>query len=114
MKEIMKDTSKLSLTIWMFLTEKNKTPLAIIWEGMVQSAAFMFKNHPRDTLATRIPIAGTYQKSEVGIWSAIGNLLKNAFLSALVPKVDETVTINKVRADTAVENAPVHPLKPLK
>jgi hypothetical protein len=103
-----------NLDVFKWQKEKNKTPLQVIWDGIVESAAVAFKNHPNDTLATKIPISGTYQKSEVGIWSAIGNLLRNAFIHALVPKVDETVTINKVEADTASQNAPAHPVKPPK
>jgi len=102
------------LDVFNWQKEKSKGPLHIMWEGVVESAAVVLKNHPKDTLATRIAISGTYQKSSVGIWSAVGNLLKNAFIHALVPKIDETVTINKVQADTASENAPVHPVKPAK
>ncbi len=84
----------------------------MVWDGVVESAAVAFKNHPNDTLATKIPISGTYQKSEVGILSAIGNLLKNAFIHALVPKVDETMTVNKVQADTGSQSTPAPPVKP--
>lgn len=102
------------LDVFKWQKEKKKTLLQIVWDGVVESATVALKNHPKDTLATKIPISGTYQKNEVGVWSAIGNLLKNAFIHALVPQMDEPVTINKVQADTAAAEAPVHPLKPPK
>jgi Domain of Unknown Function (DUF748) len=103
-----------NLDVFKWQKEKNKTPLQVVWDGVVESAAVAFKNHPNDTLATKIPISGTYQKSEVGILSAIGNLLKNAFIQALVPKVDETMTVNKVQADTGSQSTPAPPVKPPK
>jgi Domain of Unknown Function (DUF748) len=102
-----------NLDVFKWQKEKTKTTLQIIWDGLVESATVALKNHPQDTLATKIPISGTYQKNDVGIWSAIGNLLRNAFIHALVPKVDETVTINKVQADTAAKT-PAQPVKPPK
>ena len=102
------------LDVFKWQKEKNKTALQVVWDAVVESASVVLKNHPKDSIATKIPISGTYKKGEVGVWSAIGNLLQNAFIHALVPRVDETVTINKVQADTASQNAPVHPIKPIK
>ncbi len=41
-------------------------------------------------------ISGTYTNSSVGIWTATGTLLQNAFIHALVPKLDQQVTVEQV------------------
>ena len=54
------------------------------------------KNQNKDSLATRIPISGSYNNSKVGTWAAVATLIRNAFVRALVPKVDEKVTVKTV------------------
>jgi hypothetical protein len=80
--------------------DKKKKPLQIVWQAVVQAVTVVLKNHPRDSIATKIPISGTYQKSEVGIWTAVATLLQNAFIHALVPKVDQKVTVNQVSTNS--------------
>ncbi|HVY70937.1 MAG TPA: DUF748 domain-containing protein [Verrucomicrobiae bacterium] len=84
------------LDVFEWQKEKKKNPFLIAWEAIVGTLAAAFKNHDRDSLATRVPISGTYNKSEVGTWTAIGNLLRNAFVQALLPRLDEHVTVGQV------------------
>lgn len=84
------------LDVFDWQKEKEKNPFEIAWEAMVGAVAATFKNHHTDTLATKIPISGSYGKSKVSIWVAVGNLLRNGFIKALVPKVDEKVTVDTV------------------
>jgi hypothetical protein len=95
--------------------EKEKNPFQIAWEAMVGTVATALKNHRNDTLATKIPISGSYGKSKVSIWIALGNLLQNGFIKALTPKVDEHVTVGQVEKKAqaeAEEKAPAHPASP--
>ena len=68
----------------------------ILWEAVIGTVAQIFKNQPKDQLATKIPIEGKFDNPERGLWTAITYLLRNAFVSALTPSIDNTVTIEKV------------------
>lgn len=82
-----------NLSVFNWEKDKHKDVFGVVWEGIVSLIGTVFRNHSHDTVATKIPISGTYGKNEVGIWSAAMNLLRNAFIEALVPKVDEKVTV---------------------
>jgi hypothetical protein len=84
------------LKVFSWSKEKDKDVLQIFWQAVVGTVATVFKNQPKDTLAARIPISGSYAGSKVGIWSAVGTLLKNAFIQALAPTIDEKITVKQV------------------
>jgi hypothetical protein len=86
--------------------ERKKNVLQIFWEAIVGGVATILKNHPQDQLATKIPIAGSYNNSKVGVWTAVANLLENAFIRALVPKLDQRVTVGEVPVKTKEEKIP--------
>jgi len=54
------------------------------------------KNQPNDQLATKVPISGVYTNSNVDVATTIGELLRNAFIRALLPKYDKEVTTGEV------------------
>lgn len=83
------------LDVFEWKKERTKNVLQIFWDAVVGTAADILKNQPKDSLATRVPISGTYKNSSVGVWSAMGSLLQNAFIHALVPKIDEHATLQK-------------------
>ncbi len=51
-----------------------------IWEGLVRFFAFVFKNHSRDQVATRIPFSGEFGQPEFGAWESFINVLQHAFV----------------------------------
>lgn len=73
--------------------ERGKDALEAFWDAIVGAVTSVFKNPIKDSLATRIPISGSYHDTKIGIMPALGTLLRNAFIRALVPKVDEHVTL---------------------
>jgi hypothetical protein len=85
-----------NLDVFAWEKERKKNILEVFWQAIVGTAAAVFKNHSKDRLATKFPISGTYTNSSVGVLSAIGNLLQNAFIRALVPKLDQQVTVEQV------------------
>lgn len=87
------------LDVFAWKKERQKNILAIFWQAIVGTTATVFKNHPNDQLATKIPVSGTFEKSDVGVWRAITTLLRNAFIRALVPKLDEKVTLEWVEEE---------------
>lgn len=77
-----------------FELEQDATgPLNLLWEALVAGAVKIFKNHPNDQVATRIPVEGTFEKTDVAIWTTVLNVLRNAFIEAFEARVDESVNL---------------------
>lgn len=76
---------------------KAKTnPLKTIYKGAVQVVANILENPEQHTVATKIPLKGKIDNPDTNIWSTIGNLLRHAFIQALLPQVDHTVKITDI------------------
>jgi hypothetical protein len=85
-----------NLDVFQWEKERKKNILAIFWQAVVGGVATVLENHPKDQLASKVPISGSYTNSSVGIWTATGTLLENAFIHALVPKLDQQMTVEQV------------------
>lgn len=59
-----------------------------VWEWFVATFAAIFKNHPRDEVATKIPFSGETKNLDVHLWQTIKNLLHHAFVHPLQKKLD--------------------------
>jgi hypothetical protein len=68
----------------------------ILWETLIASAAEIFQNQKKDQLATKVPLNGTFEKVDLNVWRAVSYVLRNAFLNALKPSVDNSISINKL------------------
>jgi len=84
------------LDVFEWKKERQKNILKIFWEAIVGTVSTVFRNQSEDQLAAKIPIAGVYSNSEVGVMSAIGTLLRNAFIRALLPQYDQKITTGEV------------------
>jgi len=49
----------------------------------------IFENHGNDTVAVDVPIAGSFERPEVGTWAVVVSALKNAFVEALEHGLDD-------------------------
>lgn len=67
-----------------------------VWQGVVDVASEVLEDQSRDQAATRIPFSGQLDSPDVDVWSALGSLLKNAFIEALRRGLEGTVDIEKV------------------
>ncbi len=65
-----------------------KNPLQLAWEATAQGITSLFKNHEKDQFATKIPISGRIDDKSVGAFSAIINVLHNAFVKAYTPNLE--------------------------
>jgi hypothetical protein len=70
-----------------------------IWEGLVGGAAKILENRKRDQVATKVPIEGDFKRSETNITEAIWELLRNAFIQALMPAIDHEINLRSVAAE---------------
>ena len=73
--------------------EDARNPLNLIWQAIVAGAVQIFKNHPEDQLATRIPVSGTFENTQVDVWTTILNILRNAFVEAFSTQIDESIQL---------------------
>ena len=74
-----------------------------VWEGIVGLGGLILKNPGKDQLATKIPIEGDMQGTAVSTWYSIIQLLRNAFVQALYPAIDNEIslaTLNKGLEDS--------------
>ncbi len=69
----------------------------ILWETLVASAAEILQNQKKEQLATKINMNGTFDKVHLNTWRAISYVLRNAFLHALKPSVDNSISINNLK-----------------
>jgi Domain of Unknown Function (DUF748) len=77
--------------------EKDKEkPLKIAYEAVVEAVAWVFKNHNKDQLATRVEFEGNIKKPNIDIWSLIVEVLKNAFIQALYPSIENSINLNSL------------------
>lgn len=95
------------LDVFEWKKERGKNALAVFWQAIVGAVSTVFKNHPEDRLATRIPFAGSYSGTKVGVGPAIVTLLRNAFFRALVPKLDEQTKVEEIEIKEGVAEPPV-------
>ncbi len=102
-KPIIKD---LKVVNW----EKDKDkPLKIAWEAVVGSVAWVFKNHGKDQLATKIEFEGSLKSPNINIFEIIGQVFYNAFIQALKPSLENSVNINSVDVKTDKPEEKKHP-----
>ena len=69
----------------------------ILWETLVASAAEILQNQSKEQLATKVQFGGTFDKVNLNKWRAISYVLRNAFLHALRPTMDNSISINNLQ-----------------
>ncbi|MEI9806980.1 MAG: hypothetical protein WDO16_03345 [Bacteroidota bacterium] len=56
----------------------------------------MLTNHKKDQLATKAEFEGSLDNPDISIWVIIGQLLRNAFIQALYPSLENSINLNSV------------------
>jgi hypothetical protein len=75
------------------LSNDAKNPINLIWQSLVAGAVQLFKNHPKDQVATKIPVSGTFEKTDVEVWTTVVNVLRNAFVQAFRARLDKSIDL---------------------
>jgi Domain of Unknown Function (DUF748) len=61
----------------------------LFWQALVGATTAVFKNHARDQFGTLIPFSGdTSGATTADILAAVGNVLRNAFVRAYLPRLE--------------------------
>jgi hypothetical protein len=63
-------------------------PLQFFWQAILGVTTEVFKNHPRDQFGTSIPFTDDMTAPKTDILVTIGNVLRNAFVRAYLPRLD--------------------------
>lgn len=67
-----------------------------LYESLVGSVGVVLKNSEEEQVATKIPFKGDYEDTTVETWYALLQVLRNAFVQALYPTIDNEIFILSV------------------
>ncbi|MFC3200010.1 DUF748 domain-containing protein [Parapedobacter deserti] len=76
------------------LEDRNDSFFQRAKEAVVDLVGSILENPEEEQVATRIPIEGSFGQTDVLVWEAIWQILKNAFIEALMPSIDHAIDIN--------------------
>jgi hypothetical protein len=74
--------------------DKNDKFLQKAKETVIDAAASILKNRKKDQIASKINVEGSFKNSSTDIMGAVWEVLKNAFIEALLPSVDNEINID--------------------
>jgi hypothetical protein len=97
-KPIIKDMKVVS---W---KEDKDQPLKFIWESLIELVGWVLNNKDKDQIATKASFEGSIKNPDVDVWSTIGQLLRNAFIQALYPSLENSISLNSVEKKEAKKN----------
>jgi len=84
--------------------EDKDQPLKFIWESLIELVGWVLNNKEKDQIATKASFEGSIKNPDVDIWSTIGQLLRNAFIQALYPSLENSISLNSVEKKEAKKN----------
>jgi hypothetical protein len=73
------------------------TALDKLWEAVVSGATNLLKNGNTEKVATKLPIEGRFENPRSDLWTAVAYVLRNAFVAALRPSIDNEINIENVK-----------------
>ncbi|CAN5249387.1 DUF748 domain-containing protein [soil metagenome] len=77
--------------------------LRVAWEGIVGLTIKILQNQKEDQFATQIPFSGDLSNPKINILRTITNLLRNAFVHALTPSLEGTLSFGELGGKTEGE-----------
>jgi len=63
-------------------------PFQALWQALVGATTAVLKNQPRDQFGTLIPFSGDTSGTTPDLLATIGNVLRNAFVRAYLPRLE--------------------------
>lgn len=76
------------------LSDDSKSLLHKAWEAIVDVTASVLENPEDEDVGTRIPIRGEIEEPEAGIWRAVINALRHAFVGSFSQSLEHSVSLN--------------------
>lgn len=87
--------------------------LQLFWEALLGALTTAFKNWPRDQFGTVIPFSGDATGTTTDILATAGNILRNAFIRAFLPRLEDGDVINGLRFHPPEIADPLSPIETL-
>lgn len=84
--------------------DKNDGIFRKLWESVVGTAGDIFKNQRKDQVATKVEMEGNFNKPDIRTFDAIWQVLRNAFIQALMPDIDNEININSIDVEGAKDD----------
>lgn len=75
-----------------------------VWEGIVGTAGDVLENPKEDQVATKVVLNGQFDHVKVSSIYAVIELLRNAFIQALMPAIDREISIANVDEQAAEDD----------
>ncbi len=67
----------------------DKDPLQFFWQALLGVTTGVFKNQQRNQFGTYVPFTGDLSKPKGDILAMVGNVLRNAFIRAYLPRLED-------------------------
>jgi len=67
-----------------------------VWEQIIGAAGVILKNQKKDQVATKINIKGNFKDPQTNTLDAVWEVLRNAFIQALLPSIDNEISLKSV------------------
>jgi hypothetical protein len=71
--------------------DKDKPVLRKLYEKVVGGLSHVLKNRPREQVATVADLSGPVTGPKASIWEIVGNLIRNAFVKAILPGFEREI-----------------------
>jgi hypothetical protein len=78
--------------------DRKESVLHKMWEALVGTVAEVLTNPKEEQVATKVKFSGKLSKPQLSTWYAVIDLLRNAFIRAITPAIDNEVNIGTVSA----------------
>lgn len=66
----------------------SENPFSFVWQGILEGLTRIVRNHPKDRFGTRVPLSGSFDEPQPGIWETLVNIFRNAFIKAFEGKLE--------------------------
>lgn len=76
--------------------DKGDTFFRKLWEGLAGTAGAVLTNPKHDQVATKLEFSGELDKPDTHLFYAIVDLVRNAFIRAIQPSIDQEISIVNV------------------
>jgi hypothetical protein len=75
--------------------DKEKSLFHKLYEGLMGGVDKLLENQPREEVATKTEVKGNLEDPKLSTWETVTNLLKNAFVKAILPGFEREVSGKK-------------------
>jgi hypothetical protein len=77
-----------NLKVFSLREDLKANPFQTLWQALVGATTTVFKNQPRDQFGTLVPFTGDVSGTTPDLLATIGNVLRNAFVRAYLPRLE--------------------------